>query len=156
MTPSHQPRDTSPGWRAIAILTLGMGFAVVVSWYAFALPFGPLTDSFGLDPASLLRPGRLGIYALQFALVAAFGFVMARSWLSGLSTTALARSFALAWLLEGVVLTIIGEPLVANELDPIVAWHYWLVATAGPLQPAAAFIGGWLALRSRAATRVDG
>ena len=155
MTSLRNSRAAGPGWRAIAILTLGMGCAVVVSWYAFVLPFGPLKDTFGLDPVSMLRPARLGIYALQFMLVAAVGFTMARSWLSGLSMVALARSFALAWVLQGVVLTIIGEPLVANELDPNVAWYYWLVATAGPLQPAAAFLGGWLAIRSRPASRVD-
>jgi hypothetical protein len=41
-----------------------------------------------------------------------------------------------------------GAPLVANELDPEIAWYYWLVATAGPIQPAVAFSGGWLGLRS--------
>jgi hypothetical protein len=41
-----------------------------------------------------------------------------------------------------------GAPLVANELDPEIARSYWLVATAGPIQPAVAFSGGWLGLRS--------
>ena len=48
-----------------------------------------------------------------------------------------------AWLFEGDTLTIIAAPFVANELDPEIAWYYWLAATAGPIQPAVAFVAMW-------------
>ncbi len=132
-----------------------MGIAVVISWMTFALPFGPLSDSFGLDPESLIRPRRLGIYATQFTLVAVLGFVVGSRWLPGVRAPALASGFALGWVLEGVVLTVIGAPLVANEIAPDRAWYYWLVATAGPLQPVVAFLSAWLGQRasSRVTTR---
>ena len=34
---------------------------------------------------------------------------------------------------------------VANELTPVVAWYYWLLATGGPMQPIALAIGALLA-----------
>jgi hypothetical protein len=154
VTSRGDPHPNRPSWRALVALTLGMGIAVAISWFAVALPFG-LVDSFGLDLESMTRPRRLAIYALQVALVAGIGFAAGGRWLSGLSVRALAASVVLAWLLEGVVLTIIGDPLVANEIDPGRAWYYWLVATAGPLQPIAAFGAAWIGHQAaaRAGTR---
>ena len=126
----------------VAILTLGMGLAVTVSWFAFGR-----VDSYSLDPAAMVTPSRLLVYGSQLLLVAAFLYWQARGRLRGASPALLAVLVTAAWLGEGVVLTIIGEPLVANELDPEIAWYFWLVATAGPLQPSAAFAGGWLGQR---------
>ena len=126
---------------SLAILTLGMGAAVTVSWLAFARPLGP----FGLDAAALVHPTRLTIYGVQFVLVGLLAYWLART--RRLETRALAGLIIAAWLGEGLVLTLIGEPLVANELTPDIAWYYWIVATGGPLQATAAFIGGWFGLR---------
>ncbi|HEX7196972.1 MAG TPA: hypothetical protein VF364_09105, partial [Candidatus Limnocylindria bacterium] len=98
---------------------------------------------------ALVTP-RLAVYGSQFVLVAALLAWQARRRLRGTSPGMLAVLVTAAWLGEGAVLTVIGEPLVANELDPEIAWYFWLVATAGPLQPAVAFAGGWLGLRGRA------
>lgn len=43
-----------------------------------------------------------------------------------------------------------GGTLLANELHPEFAWFYWLIGTGGPIQPAAAAVGGSLGLRRRA------
>ncbi|MGH2402551.1 MAG: hypothetical protein ACRDE6_07540 [Candidatus Limnocylindria bacterium] len=126
----------------VTILMLGMGAAVAVSWFAFGR-----VDSYSLEPAAMLTPSRLLVYGSQFLLVGALLFWQARGQLRGVSPAMLAVLVTAAWLGEGAVLTVIGEPLVANELDPEIAWYFWLVATAGPLQPAAAFIGGLLGQR---------
>jgi hypothetical protein len=47
------------------------------------------------------------------------------------------------------VLTLIGGNFVANELDPEIAWYYWLAATAGPLQPMVGIVGAWVGIRAR-------
>ena len=129
--------------RSLTILTLGMGAAVTISWFAFARPLPPL----GLDPASVLHPTRLTIYGVQLILVGILTFWHARTGLRAATDLTLAWLVIAAWLGQGLVLTLIGEQVVANALSPAVAWYYWIVATAGPLQPLAAFIGGWLALR---------
>ena len=130
-------------WRIVLVMTLGMGSAVAISWFVF---FRSL-ESYGLEPATLVQPGRLAVYVTQAVLVGAFLFALGRWWLRGTSSLALATMVTAAWLLEGIVLTVIGDPLVANELDPEIAWYYWLAATAGPLQPMAAFAAGWLGIR---------
>jgi predicted cation transporter len=53
---------------------------------------------------------------------------------------------ACAWIGQGLVLAAIGEPLIANEIELSNAWYFWLVATAGPIQPLAGVIGGSIAL----------
>ena len=138
-------RTDSPDvrWRDVAILTLGMGVAVTVSWFAFGR-----IDSYSLDPPSMVRPARLLVYATQFLLIAALMLSLARGPLRHASTRTLAISVLAAWLGQGIVLTLIGAPLVANELDPEIAWYYWLVATAGPIQPMVAFGVGWLGVRA--------
>jgi hypothetical protein len=87
------------------------------------------------------------MYGTQFLLVAALMFSLTRGPFRHASMRALAISVVAAWLGQGIVLIVIGAPLVANELDPEIAWYYWLVATAGPLQPMVAFVAGWLGLR---------
>lgn len=134
-------------WSTVAILTFAMGVATGISWFLF---FRSL-DSYGLDPASLLRPARLAVYAMQFLLVGGFVYALARWRFRRMTRTTLAVAVGVAWVLEGVVVTVIGEPLVANELDPSIAWYYWLAATAGPLQPTVAFVGGWVGLGHAAA-----
>jgi hypothetical protein len=76
----------------------------------------------------------------------AIGFVAAR-WIGSAATPGLIvlLMFA-AWIGELVLLTVFGT-LVANELTPLVAWYYWLLATGGPLQPIAASVGGMLGQR---------
>jgi hypothetical protein len=143
------PRPAEFRWSSVAVMTLGMGVAVTISWMAFGRH-----DSFGLEPHDLLTQRRLWIYGSQFLLISAYLYALTRGSLRALSAVTLWASVTSAWLLEGVVLTVIGEPLVANELTPLVAWYFWLVATAGPLQPLAAFVGGWLGLRHAKAAQV--
>lgn len=138
----------SPGRHlaTIAILTLGMGVAVAVGWFVSALVFGGL-ESYSLAPVELVTPQRLLAYGTEFLIGGAFVYWQAHSRLRGVASATLAVLVIAAWLGEGLVLIVIGEPIVANELDPEIAWYYWLVATAGPLQPAAASAAGWLGLR---------
>jgi hypothetical protein len=135
------------GWSTLVILTLGMGAATATSWSLF---FRSL-DSYGIGPAEIVQPARLAVYATQLGLVGLLLYALARWRFRRMTGTTLAVAVGAAWLLEGVVLTVVGEPLVANELDPSIAWYYWLAATAGPLQPAVAFVGGWFGLRHAAA-----
>lgn len=128
-------------WTTVAVLTLGMGIAVTVSWFAFGRG-----DPLGLEPHHMLTLRRVTIYGSQFLAIGAFVFILVRTRLTAWSPVTLWAAVTSAWLLEGIVLTVIG-PVVANELTPRVAWYYWLVATGGPLQPVAAFVGGWLGLR---------
>jgi hypothetical protein len=142
MTQEPDPRSVEFRWSNVIAMTLGMGLAVTVSWFAFGRG-----DSYGLEPLDVLTQRRLWIYGSQFVVIGAFLYALTRTRLQAVSAVTLWASVTSAWLLEGVVLTVIGAPLVANELDPHVAWYFWLVATAGPLQPVAAFVGGWLGLR---------
>jgi hypothetical protein len=142
MTQEPDPRSVEFRWSNVIVMTLGMGLAVTVSWFAFGRG-----DTYGLEPLDVLTQRRLWIYGSQFVVIGAFLYALTRTRLQAVSAVTLWASVTSAWLLEGVVLTVIGAPLVANELDPHVAWYFWLVATAGPLQPVAAFVGGWLGLR---------
>jgi hypothetical protein len=142
MTQEPDPRSVEFRWSNVIVMTLAMGLAVTVSWFAFGRG-----DSYGLEPLDVLTQRRLWIYGSQFVVIGAFLYALTRTRLQAVSAVTLWASVTSAWLLEGVVLTVIGAPLVANELDPHVAWYFWLVATAGPLQPVAAFVGGRLGLR---------
>jgi hypothetical protein len=142
MTQVPDPRSVEFRWSNVIVMTLGMGLAVTVSWFAFGRG-----DSYGLEPLDVLTQRRLWIYGSQFVVIGAFLYALTGTRLQAVSAVTLWASVTSAWLLEGVVLTVIGAPLVANEMDPHVAWYFWLVATAGPLQPVAAFVGGRLGLR---------
>ena len=135
-------------WPGILLLTLGLGLAVAISWMTFFRLHPPL----GLDAPSFVHPVRLAILGTQVALVGGFGYALGRSWLRATAPSGLGIAVAAAWLLEGLILTAIGEPLVANEINPLNAWYFWLVATGGPVQPMAAFAGGALGLRHAIAT----
>jgi hypothetical protein len=134
-------------WSTVALLTLGSGIAVTISWFAFFR----FLDSYGPELDAMLRPARLAVYATQFAMIGPFGFWLARRRLRGARVATIAGVAFASWLFQGVILTIIGAPLVANELDPEVAWYYWLAATAGPIQPAVALVASWLGARSATA-----
>lgn len=143
MNPTAPPAPSARFWSTVAILTLGMGIAVTMSWFLF---FRSL-DSYGPEIDAMLRPARLAVYATQFGLIVPFAYLIARWRQRGAPAAWLAAIAVSAWLMEGLVLTIIGAPLVANELDPEIAWYYWLAATAGPMQPAVAFTASWLGAR---------
>ena len=140
----HRPDSVEIHWSGVGVTTMLMAIAVTVSWFAFGRG-----DSYGLGPDDMLTQRRLWIYGSQFLLIGVGLYALAGTWFRRWSAATLLVSVGLAWLLQGVLLTVLGERFVANELDPPVAWYFWLVATAGPLQPAAAFIGGWLGLRLR-------
>ena len=131
-----------PSLRALAAtaaaLTLALGVSTVVVWVVL----GGLTVFQG--------PGRTWaaawplIAALQVLAAAGIGGMAAQR--SRLPDGWLAIAIAVAWVGEGLVLAIGGQ-LIANELTPVVAVSIWWMATVGPLQPAAAMVGGWLVRR---------
>jgi len=121
---------------------------VTTAWFAFA---EYRSESFSLDPGSMLRPSRLLVYAAQYLIIAVSVFWIVRRRMRTSASLSLAVAVVAAWIGEGIILTVFGGSLVANELDPEIAWYYWLVATAGPLQPAVAFLAGWLGLRTASA-----
>jgi hypothetical protein len=128
---------------ALALLTLALGMTVAVSWMVFGG-----TAAFR-GPDRVLAESWPAIYGSQALLAALVGLVLART-RGDLGRWELAMLIAGAWLGELAVLTL-GGTLLANELDPNVAWFFWLMGTGGPIQPAAAVLGaliGWLAFRA--------
>lgn len=93
--------------------------------------------------AVLLRGWPL-IYPIDAVLAAVVLYVTIRLFRSRLDAMSLAVVVVGAWLGEYLVL---ASGVIDNDLNPGNALFYWVLATAGPMQPAAAFIGGWLALR---------
>jgi hypothetical protein len=123
----------------LAILTLALGATVPVSWLAFG---GRLA---AIGPDRALEQAGPWIYGSQAVLAAVIGAAAALRLGRGVSVVTLILLMFGAWLGELVVLTL-GGNLVANEIDPPVAWFWWLLATAGPIQPLAASAGvlaGW-------------
>jgi hypothetical protein len=127
---------------AVALLTLVLGMTVAASW----LLFGGKAAFQG--PDRVLRESWPAIYGFQSALAAISLFVFARRQARAIGARRLSLLVVGAWLGELLVLTA-GGTLLANELDPEFAWFYWLIGTGGPIQPAAAAIGGFLGLHSR-------
>jgi hypothetical protein len=124
----------------IAMLTLGLGATVAVSWLVVG---GRLAAQ---GPMPTLETRSVPLFAFQSVLAA--GVTALFVGLSG--ERAWRRIVGLvigAWLGELVVLTVGGSVLVANELVPTVAWFYWLIGTGGPIQPIAAITGGLAAIR---------
>ena len=87
------------------------------------------------------------LYGLLAASAALVLFALVRRRWRDESIVRLATIVCLAWIGEGICLTLIG-PLRAAELRPPLVWFMWLAATGFGLQPAAAFLGGLVALRS--------
>jgi hypothetical protein len=130
-------------WVAVPFLTLGLGATVAVSWFVFG------GSAAFRGPLPVLRDSWPVIYGAEAILAAAGTFWFARM-ASRLSPTRLVAYVLAAWVGEGLVL-LFGGTLFAGELVPEVGWFYWLIGTAGPVQPAAAALGGLVALRGRAA-----
>lgn len=117
----------------IAAFSLALSCTVAISWFVFGreMPIGsPLS--------ALARPW---IYISQALMAVPIGLFAPR-WVGPAATQGrmLLLIFA-AWVGEPILLTALGT-FVANELTPLVAWYYWLIATGGPMQPIAALVGG--------------
>ncbi|HET7521348.1 MAG TPA: hypothetical protein VFK61_07405 [Candidatus Limnocylindria bacterium] len=119
---------------SLAGLTLALGVTVPISWLAFG---GRLAAT---GPDRALEQAGTWIYGSQAVLAALVGAAAALLLGRQASVVRLVLLMFGAWLGELVVLTL-GGNLVANEIDPPVAWSWWLLATAGPLQPVAASLG---------------
>jgi hypothetical protein len=118
-------------------LTLALGASVFVAW---SLALGRLAGT-GLGTVLRDQPFVvLGLVALFAAAIGAgVGVVAARWW----SPRTIVLVLVGAWIGELVVLIVAGL-LLANEITPATAPWLWLLATGGPVQPAAAVAGGWL------------
>jgi hypothetical protein len=128
--------------RSIAVLTLLFGVVVATSW----LPFG--RRAFGGAPEAVLASAWPLVYGPLVLLTAGIGFGYAQR---RRPTWRRAAGVVIgAWLGELVVLSLAGG-LLANEIGPLNAWFYWLLATGGPLQPAAGLLGVLVALGTRRA-----
>lgn len=87
------------------------------------------------------------IYALVVILAAAIGLVF--GWLMpSMPRRRLVFVIVGGWLGQYAVLASIGA-LSFRELNPLSALGYWLLATAGPAQPVAAWLGGVVGRRLR-------
>ena len=113
-------------------LTVSLGATVAVSWFVF----GGRAAFQG--PDRVLAAEWPLIYGSQALLAGMVGALMSRGMPS---TGRWAIAVLGAWIGELIVLTL-GGNLLANELDPNVAWFYWWMGTGGPIQPIAAIIGG--------------
>jgi hypothetical protein len=127
---------------ALALLTLVLGATVAISW---SLIGGRAAFQ---GPDAVLRGSWPAIYGLQAALAATALFIFARRRASTMRPRGLLLLVVGAWLGELLLLTLAGT-LLANEIDPDIAWFFWLMGTGGPIQPVAAAIGGILGLKSR-------
>lgn len=133
---------------SVLILTLVLGFSVGVTWMAF----GRVAYQGAVERA-VAASGVL-IYGLVATLAATTVYVLTRR-RPVLGLPVVAALAIGAWLGELVAMTLFGRVL-ANELNPLNGWYFWLWATGGPLQPAAAFLGGWLAARLRMKRLISG
>ena len=135
---------------AVAAMTLGLGLAVAVSWFMF----GGSASFRG--PMRALETSWLPIYASQAVLAALVGAITAWRVARVVGIPRLLGAIGLAWLGEWLVLIVAGTAL-ANELVPNVASFYWVIGTAGPLQPVAAAVGVglWLLGRHRRGSLPD-
>ena len=129
-------------FRRAALLTLVLGATVAISW----ILIGGRTAFQG--PDRVLRESWPAIYGLQAILAAMALYVFVRRQALAPSVRDVVLLVVGAWLGELLALTA-GGNLLANEIDPEIAWFFWLMGTGGPLQPAAAAIGGLIGLRSR-------
>lgn len=128
---------------AIPVLTLLMGMTVAASWMTFgrrAVQAGPLP---------VLEASWPLIYGSQVLLVGAVTLLVVHRSRRLNAPGRLALLVIGGWLGELVVLTALGGVVLANEINPGNAWWFWWWATAGPIQPAAAFAGGLLGIRLR-------
>jgi hypothetical protein len=147
MTPTKIRTLARNPFVAATLLTLALGATVAVSW----LVVGGSVAFRGPIPA--LSEMWLPLYALQAVLAAMVGFAASRfTGGRGLDVVVLVGA---AWVGEYVVL-FFGGRLFAGELVPDVAGFYWLIGTGGPVQPIAAVLGGWLALRRQSSRRTTG
>jgi hypothetical protein len=127
----------------VLALTLVLGATVATSW----LLFGGGAAFQG--PHRVLARAWPAIYASQALLAALVGIRLSRHVAAWPAIVAIVIS---AWLGELVALTLFGS-LLANEIDPEVAYVFWWMGTGGPLQPAAVVLGGaiGMGLRGRGA-----
>lgn len=98
---------------------------------------------------ALLGPGVLWqswplIYGLVAVFSAAVLAVVGLVLRNRLTAKALGAVVLGAWFGQYLVL---ASGVLADEFTPLNAIFYWLLATGGPIQPAAAILGGWLGLR---------
>ena len=128
---------------SLLLVTLGMGATVAFSWVVF----GGTEAWRGPDP--VLGRSWPAIYGSQALMAAVVGFGLSRHVRAWLWLVAMLIG---GWLGELVALTLFGN-LLANEIDPEVAYVFWWMGTGGPLQPVAAVLGGaiGLGLRGRGA-----
>ena len=124
----------------VAGLTVALGGTVAVSWFAF----GGSASFRG--PVRALEEAWPAIYGGQALFAAALGFVVARPLTNAFGRRGAAFAVLAAWIGEFVVL-FFGGTLFAGELVPQVAWFYWFIGTAGPMQPITALVGLWIGSR---------
>lgn len=122
----------------VPILTVALGFSLA---FAYFLVGGQLALR---GPYALARSWPL-IYPLMALFAAVVGATFGR--LSGRRLTAgsIALLVLLGWIGEYFVL---ASRILADELDPVSSLGFWVMATGGPLQPAAAVLGAWLGRRT--------
>ena len=125
----------------VSLATLALGAPVGASWVVFGG-----TDAWR-GPERVLERSWPAIYGSQALLAAIVGLRLSRYPARWLAIVAIVIG---AWLGELLALTLFGS-LLANEIDPEVAYIFWWMGTGGPLQPAAAVLGAaiGLGLRSR-------
>jgi hypothetical protein len=124
----------------VGLLTLALGGTVAVAWLAF----GGSASFRG--PIRALEDGWPLIYGGEAVFAAIVGFVAARSLVDVFGRRGAMAAILAAWVGEFVVL-LVGGRLIAGELLPEFSWFYWVIGTAGPLQPIAALLGLWLGAR---------
>ncbi|HVM31159.1 MAG TPA: hypothetical protein VM305_10385 [Candidatus Limnocylindrales bacterium] len=122
-----------------AALTAFLGASVAAS---FLVVGGPMA----LRGPVALQEAWAPIYGLIAVSAAVVGYLLGRPVRRHLGYFEFGVAVAGAWIGEYIVL---ASSFLDNDLNPFNAVHYWVFATAGPLQPLAALARGWLALGRR-------
>lgn len=126
-------------WPLVVLLTtLALGAITASSWIAFGM------DAWQ-GPGRVLERSWPAIYGSQALLAAIVGHRLSRHAVRWLAIIGI---ISCAWLGELLALTLFGN-LLANEIDPQVAYVFWWMGTGGPVQPAAAVLGGAIGLGVR-------
>jgi len=126
---------------AIVVMTVALGFSTAAAFFAV----GGRVALLGTSVLSREWPaiyGLLGLFAVGVGLL--FGTACS-SW----PPRRIVLVILGGWIGEYLVL---ASGLLALELNPLNSLYYWLLATAGPMQPVLAWIGALAGQRVRRRT----
>jgi hypothetical protein len=129
------------------ILLAAVAWTLLLGFLSTAAAFYIVGGQLALQGPYVLVREWPRIYALVVVLAVAIGFVV-----GGFGASWPRRRLAIVivggWLGEYLVLAVVGATSI-SELNPLTALGFWVLATAGPAQPLAAWLGALVGRRRR-------